>query len=146
MACRMFQNACRMLQNACRIIYNACRMFQNTCRRFQNTCRMFQNACRMFQSVPKCMQIYELACNYISLHAVTLACMQFLSSSEQLTRISQCLFKLMGNLCNIQGDWLERSESYCLLLQKYGFYCPPKPTRGSPDMVHLIIYASQQFR
>ena len=30
----------------------------------------------------------------MSLHALTWACMQFLSSSEQLTRISQCLFNL----------------------------------------------------
>ena len=38
------------------------------------------------------MQFPELACSYTSLHAVTQACMQFLFSSEQLTRISQCLF------------------------------------------------------
>ena len=50
----------------------------------------------------------------------------------------------------LQGDWLERSESYCLLLQKYGFYCPPEPTRGSPDMVHLVInaytFSRQQYK
>ena len=41
------------------------------------------------------MQVHELACNYISLHAVAQVCMQFLSLSEQLTRISQCLFYLI---------------------------------------------------
>ena len=50
----------------------------------------------------------------------------------------------------IQGVRLERSESYCLLLQKYGFYCPPEPTRGSPDMVHLVInaytFSRQQYK
>ena len=40
------------------------------------------------------MQLHELACSSLSLHAVTQACMQFLSSSEQLTRISQCLLYL----------------------------------------------------
>ena len=38
------------------------------------------------------MQLHKLACSSMSLHAVQWACMQFLSSSEQLTRISQCLF------------------------------------------------------
>ena len=32
---------------------------------------MFQNACRVFQNVPEGMQVHELACNYISSHAVT---------------------------------------------------------------------------
>ena len=48
-----------------------------------------------------CMQLHKLVCNYVTLHAVTLACMQFHEhacssllclSSEQLTRMSQCLF------------------------------------------------------
>ena len=47
------------------------RMHAECSRMFQNACRMFQNACRVFQNVPKCMQIYELACNYLSLHAFT---------------------------------------------------------------------------
>ena len=38
--------------------------------------RIFQNACRMFQNVPECMQICELKCSHISLHAVTKAFMQ----------------------------------------------------------------------
>ncbi len=38
------------------------------------------------------MQLQELACSSLSLHRVTRACVQFLSLSEQLTRISQCLF------------------------------------------------------
>ena len=70
-ACRMFQNACKMFQNVCRMFQNARKMFQNACRMFQNACRMFQNACRRFQNVPKCMQIYEIACRSMSLHAVT---------------------------------------------------------------------------
>ena len=37
------------------------------------------------------MQLHEFACGYMSLHDVPSACMQFLSLSEQLTRISQCL-------------------------------------------------------
>ena len=49
---------------------------------------------RVFQNVPEFMQVHELACSYISLHAVIRACMQFLSLSEQLTRISQCLFSI----------------------------------------------------
>ena len=89
---RMFQNACRMFLNACRIFQNACRMFQNACRMFQNACKIFQNVqeysrmhaeCvqnvpkfmqnvyRIFQNVPTCMQIYELACRSMCLHAVT---------------------------------------------------------------------------
>ena len=40
------------------------------------------------------MQIHELACSSMCLHAVQWACMKFLSLSEQLTRISQCLFWL----------------------------------------------------
>ena len=37
------------------------------------------------------MQFPELSAGSMSLHAVSSACMQFLSLSEQLTRISQCL-------------------------------------------------------
>ena len=42
------------------------------------------------------MQLHKLACSYMSLHAhaVPSACMQFLFSSEQLTRISQCLLHI----------------------------------------------------
>ena len=39
-----------------------------------------------------CMQLQELSCSSMSLHAVQRACVQFLSLSEQITRISQCLF------------------------------------------------------
>ena len=39
----------------------------------------------------------------------------------------------------IQGDWLERSKSYCLLLIKYENYELLNPTRGSPDVVHLSV-------
>ena len=37
----------------------------------------------------------------MSLHAVPSACMQFLSSSEQLTRISQCLFFIGGTFIQL---------------------------------------------
>ena len=40
---------------------------------------------------------------------------------------------------NIQGDLLERSESYCLLLIKYENYELFNPARDSQDVVHLII-------
>ena len=46
------------------------------------------------------MELHKLACSSLSLHAVPWACMQFLSSSEQLTRISQCLFYLDFGLKN----------------------------------------------
>ena len=39
----------------------------------------------------------------------------------------------------LQGDWLERSESYCLLLIKYENYELFNPTGDFPDVVHLII-------
>ena len=46
-----------------------------------------------FHAVPwACMQFHELACSSLSLHAIPRAWMQFLSLSEQLIRISQCLF------------------------------------------------------
>ena len=60
----------------------------------------FQWACMQFQE-QECSSIslhtvpwacMKLACSYISLHAVPWAGMQFLSLSEQLTRILQCLF------------------------------------------------------
>ena len=49
-------------------------------------------ACRPWWA---CMQFPELTWSFMSLHAVSRACMQFLSLSEQLTRISQCLFILI---------------------------------------------------
>ena len=60
---------------------------------FYNACRMFQNITECMQNVPECsiMQFYELACSFMSLHAISWACMQFHSLSEQLKRISQCL-------------------------------------------------------
>ena len=68
------QNACRMFQNAYRLFQNACRMFQNACRMIQNAYRsqIYELACsiRMFQNILECIQIYELACRSMSLHAV----------------------------------------------------------------------------
>ena len=68
---RMHTGCSRMFQNACRMFQNACRMFKNARTMFKNACRMFKNACRVFKNVPKCMQIYELACTFMSLHAIT---------------------------------------------------------------------------
>ena len=87
----MFQTVCRVCQNVPKCMHNVpdcCRKFQNVCRMFQNVCKMFQivpECSRMFQNVlessrlyaecskmyAECMQIHELACTYISLHAVT---------------------------------------------------------------------------
>ena len=65
------------------------------------------------------MQFPELACSSLSLHEVSLACMQFLSLSEQLTRISLACFCSMGRedhpetfllkvlLCQSATSWLK---------------------------------------
>ena len=67
-------------------------MFQNV----QECPRMYAECSRMYVECSKmyaeCMQIHEFACSYICLLAGPWACMQFLSMSEQLTRISQCFF------------------------------------------------------
>ena len=76
------------------------RMHAEYSRMFQNAWRMFRNACRIFKNVPEssrlfqnaCMKFHEPTWSFKSLYAVSWACMQFLSLSEQLTRISQCLF------------------------------------------------------
>ena len=51
------------------------------------------------------MKFHELACSFMSLHAVSWACMQFISLSEQLTRISQCLFWDTLYVNNIEGKY-----------------------------------------
>ena len=58
------------------------------------------------------MQLHKLACSYIK------ACMQFLSSSEQLTRISQCLLRKV--LCGVSlerlkvySEWLNLEMCWC---------------------------------
>ena len=45
----------------------------------------------------------------------------------------------------LQGVILEQSESYCLLLPKYECHGLLVPTGCSPDVVHLIICASEVF-
>ena len=50
------------------------------------------------------MQLHKLACSSLSLLAVSWGCMQFLSLSEQLTRISQCLF-LKYSQCYHKASW-----------------------------------------
>ena len=47
---------------------NACRIFQNV----PACIRMFQ----LFQNTCRSMKVYELACSYIRLNAVTKACME----------------------------------------------------------------------
>ena len=93
-----------------------------------------QNVPECMQNVPECMQIHELACNYISLdavtqactqlhkltcsymslHAVPSACMQFLFSSEQLTRISQCLLNYHSYEQNVPNAL--NSPAFCCSL------------------------------
>ena len=68
-----------------------------------------------------CMQFHELACSFMSLHAVSWACMQFLSLSEQFTRISQCLFLLKAFLKKIYCSGIAIASSSCLLSLKYNF-------------------------
>ena len=100
-AFRMFQNAGRMFQNACRMHSECSRMFQNVTECKQNIPEFLENVpegVQYFpegmQNVPECIiaELHKLSCSYLSLHAVSWAYMQFLSSSEQLTRILQCLF------------------------------------------------------
>ena len=49
----------------------------------------------IFTYRPERVKFHELACSFMSLHVVSWACMQFLSLSEQLTRILQCLLMLL---------------------------------------------------
>ena len=63
---------------------------------------MFQNACRsmsLHAGPQACIQLHKLAHSYISWHALTKACMQFLSLSEQLN-----FAVLVGNFG--QASWL----------------------------------------
>ena len=69
------------------------------------------------------MQLHELACSYMSLHAVPL--------SEQLTRISQCLFR--GGVGNFDLDFLshfsQKVDVLVLILKKISLdnlrsWCP----------------------
>ena len=46
----------------------------------------------------------------------------------------------------IQGHSQHPSENNGLLLPKYESERPPKPTGGSPEVVHLIKHASLVFR
>ena len=47
------------------------------------------------------------------------------------------------NISYLQGLSYWRAESICLLLLEYEFQVLFEPTGGSPDVVHLIKYASQ---
>ena len=78
----------RMIQNVpeCSRMYAECsRMFQNASGMLQNVTEFMQNVPEFMQNVPECMQNVPecskmhadlLACSYMSLHAVTWACMQ----------------------------------------------------------------------
>ena len=67
------------------------------------------------------MKFHELTQSFMSLHAVSWACMQFLSLSEQFTRISQCLFLLKAFLKKIYCSGIAIASSSCLLSLKYNF-------------------------
>ena len=58
------------------------------------------------------MQLHKLACSYISLHVVPWGCMQSLSSSEQFTRISQCLLFLCI-FCSVR-NWISAVQLHVL--------------------------------
>ena len=111
------------------------------CSRMHAECsrtRMYQNACRSMSlhgGPWACMQLHKLARSYMSLHAVPWAWMQFISSSEQLTRISQCLlvqnlqkpymFDLgthsplicdaLWSICHIGGFWAPLKNCFVVL-------------------------------
>ena len=89
---RMFQNWCRMFQNASRMFLNVPECMQNVQECMQNVQECLPECSRMHAEFSRmhaecstmhaecsklhanlwaCMQVYELACNYISLHAVT---------------------------------------------------------------------------
>ena len=68
---------CSRMHAECSRMHAECsRMHAEYSRMHAKCSRIFQNACRMFQNVPECMQICELKCSHISLHAVTKAFMQ----------------------------------------------------------------------
>ena len=79
-----------------------------------------------------CMHLHELACSSMTLHSVTQACMQFLSLSEQLTRISQCLFccrcKLQqsANFHSIFASCLPTKTTTTFERQAASIVCPEK--------------------
>ena len=71
------------------------------------------------------MQLHELACSSLSLHEVTQACTQFLSLSEQLTRISQCFFLVSLSTHHphkgvVDGLGADRSKDHCKLPRVLG--------------------------
>ena len=78
---RMFQNACRMFQNVPECIQNVPECMQNVPEGKQIVPKCMQIVPECMQSVPECskmhadlwacMQVHELACNYISSHTVT---------------------------------------------------------------------------
>ena len=77
-----------------RMFLSACRMLQNVPECLQNVPECLQNVPECMQNVPECSRMHAECSRMFqkSLHGVSWACMQFLSWSEQLTRISQCLF------------------------------------------------------
>ena len=71
------------------------------------------------------MQFHKHACSFMSLHAVLWPCMQLPSSSEQLTRISQCLLILKPSNFKLQTfqtfNILSLLEKNYICNQKYIF-------------------------
>ena len=74
----MFQNECRVFENIPECMQNVPECMQNDPECIQITdlwaCMQYQNVpehSRMHTDLWACMQVHELACSYISLHAVT---------------------------------------------------------------------------
>ena len=72
-------------------------------------------------------------------------CEEYLCRSDWFRQSADELKIFLWYFGWLQGLFYWWSESFCLLLLKYGFQWLLKSTGGSPDVVHLIIYASQVF-
>ena len=62
---------CSKIHTECSRMHTECFRMHVDCSRKHAECSRMHEECSRIQNVPKCMQIYELACNYTSLHAVT---------------------------------------------------------------------------
>ena len=68
---KMFKNVPEYVQNVPECMQNVPECMQNVPECIQNVPENSRMHTECMQYVPECMQIHELACNYISLHAVT---------------------------------------------------------------------------
>ena len=75
---RMHLECSRMHAECSRMHAECSKRFQSACWRFQYVCKMFQNVLECMQNVPKCYKMLqnELACIYMSLHKGPWSCMQ----------------------------------------------------------------------